>query len=550
MKRFNKILFFFFGVFFLAGCVSTQEKQRYDAQATTELRVAATPKATPQRNITNFSQALKCMDTLFYRYDISDILVGAQDIPDQTEVVIAGTKDMLISALSSMSIKSGAIRFVALGQDLEDITRFHSLHKQRRFSSPDFFIRGAITQVDQGVLEKQSGAGLAAARYFSVEGTKDRLASIVGLDMSMGLVSNLQILPGTTSSNSIAVVRKGKGLDATGTIKKLGLLFFVDFTHSEGLHHAVRTLVELGAIEILGKLTQVPYWECLDLKTTNTYVQAQIEDWYNALDGESLTKFTQAKLKATGYYSGAIDGIDSEQLHRAVALYKSKNNLNANGELDYLLYYNLIADNTPISPDYLSTLSNRSSQNNPNTQSKRNDYKNKQKKVPSKIETAPTALTGPSVTPLDFTLTTSRGDQPVYRSGESAELKLNTSVDAHIYCFYKPADGSIMKIFPNRFRPDSKVIQKKAFVIPGDTQFEIRLDDKGEFEKILCMASYNDIEKNLPFELREKNLQPVSIKRLQTTFKRQVTSLEDIYQIYKNASDIVPLKKTITMEIQ
>ena len=550
MINYKTIILFSFSMFFLAGCVSTQEKQRYDAQATTELRIAATPKATPQRNITNFSQALKCMDTLFDRYNISDILIGAQDIPDQTEVVIAGTKDMLISALSSMSIKSGAIRFVALGQDLEDITRFHSLHKQRRFSSPDFFIRGAITQVDQGVLEKQSGAGLAAARYFSVEGTKDRLASIIGLDMSMGLVSNLQILPGTTSSNSIAVVRKGKGLDATGTIKKLGLLFFVDFTHSEGLHHAVRTLVELGAIEILGKLTQVPYWECLDLKTTNSYVQAQIEDWYNALDSESLTKFTQAKLKAMGYYDGVIDGIDSERLHRAVALYKSRNNLNANGELDYLLYYNLVADKTPISASYLSQPDIETAQYTGDDYTPMENNAKVKTKSKKKFESIPASLTGPSVVPLDFTITTVRGDRPVYRSGESAQLKLNTSVDAHIYCFYKPADGSIVKIFPNRFSPDSKIKEKQAFVIPADRRFEIKLDNKGTFEKVLCMASYNDIEKNLPFELREKNLQPVSTIRLQKTFRRQVASLDDIYQIYKNASDVVPLKKTITMEIQ
>ena len=526
----------------VTGCASTEKKQRYDANATTEVRIAATPKATPQRTITNFSDALKCMDDLFYRYNISDLVIGSQDIPDQTEVVIAGTKDMLISALSSMSIKSGAVKFVALGQDLEDITRFHSLHTRRQFTAPDFFIRGAITQVDQGVLEKQIGAGLAAARYFSVEGSKDRIASIVALDMSMGLVSNLQILPGATSSNSVAVVRKGKGLDATGTIKKLGLIFFVDFTHSEGLHHAVRTLVDLGAIELLGKLTQVPYWECLGVDSTNTFVQDQIQDWYNSLDNEGLTKFVQAKLHSLGSYQGEVDGIDSNELHNAVALYKSKNNLNANGDMDYLLYRNLITDTTPIDAAYLPLLSKT-------TQISTGGGR-REEKTTTKVIQQNTTLDTPSVTPLELSLTTDRGDRPVFRAGESTQLKLNTTIDAHVYCYYQPQDGGIVKIFPNRFSPLSKVAAKNDFSIPRDDQFEIRFDTRGTFEKVLCMASYGDIEKNLPFELREKNLQPISIERLQKTYKRQVASLNDIYQIYKNAADTVPLKKSITIEIQ
>lgn len=64
------------------------------------------------------------------------------------------------------------------------------------------------------------------------------------------------------------------------------------------------------------------------------------------------------------------------------------------------------------------------------------------------------------------------------------------------------------------------------------------------------MASYKDIERNLLFELREKNLQPVSLKRLKQTYRRQVTSLDDVYQIYKSATDIVPLKESIVVEVQ
>jgi len=274
----------------VSGCAMPPKPTPLDERATNEVRVSATPKARPQRAITNFSEALRCMDDLFARYEVTGIVVAAQDIPDQTEVVKAGSKDMLITAISNMSAKSGAVRFVALGQDLPDIATYYNLHESKNLKVPDFFIRGAVTQVDKGVINKQKAGGLRAEGYFSAEASKDRIASIVSLDMNMGLVSNLQIIPGVSSSNSIAVVRKGQGFDLGGTIRKLGAIFRVDFTESEGLHHAVRTLIELGAIEIMGKLTQIPYWECLDVESTNPLVQAEVRDWFVSMDANRYRK--------------------------------------------------------------------------------------------------------------------------------------------------------------------------------------------------------------------------------------------------------------------
>ena len=222
----------------LAGCASQAVKQTEAERATDELRTTATPKALPRRTMTNFSESLSCMDDLFLRYNVSNMLIAAQDLPDQTTAVVAGSKDMLITALSRMSKKSNAFRFVALGSDLQDIERFHTQHANRQYQVPDFFIRGAITQADQSVVEKQMSGGLAVTQRFSFEGSKDRIASIIGLDMNAGAISSLQILPGISSSNSIAVARQGKGLDATGTVRKLGAIFNFTYTKNEGLHHA------------------------------------------------------------------------------------------------------------------------------------------------------------------------------------------------------------------------------------------------------------------------------------------------------------------------
>ena len=61
-------------------------------------------------------------------------------------------------------------------------------------------------------------------------------------------------------------------------IGKAGLTFSVALDRSEGFHQAVRELVDLSTIEVLGKLMRVPYWECLSIEPTNPHFQAQARD--------------------------------------------------------------------------------------------------------------------------------------------------------------------------------------------------------------------------------------------------------------------------------
>nr|MBX2836285.1 DUF4384 domain-containing protein [Gammaproteobacteria bacterium] len=500
-------------------------------------------KSEPRSAITNFSKALSCMDDLFVRYNISGLLVGAQDIPDATSAVSAGAKDMLITAFSKMSLKSNAIRFVALGADLSDITVFHDLHANKSFQSPDFFIRGGVTQADQGVVEKQTSGGIALADAFSLEGSKDRVASIISLDMNIGIVSSLQILPGISSSNSIAVARRGKGLDATAQVKKLGAIFNFNYSQNEGLHHALRTLIELGVIELMGKLTQVPYWECLDVETTNTLVQTEIREWYGALSDEEIRIFVQAKLRSKGMYDGEVDGKDSPSIRTAIALYKAEQALTADSKLDYLLYYNLLADKTPIEEDFVPLLVREyvvPTYEGPEKES------HTTKIVPQTLGLPDTALT-----PLDFTLAMDRGAKSLYTAGESGQLIISPTVDAHLVCFYEPTPGEILKIFPNDFQANSLVRADSTLTIPATDDFLIQFENPDAIEKFLCLASYDEeVNRNTIAELRVKNLQPIDLARVGQIYQREITGLADIEAIYRSTMSTVPLSKTIRVRVQ
>lgn len=531
------------GIPFLSvGCASKQVKQLETARATDELRTTATPKAAPQRAITNFSHALSCMDDMFVRYNISNLLLGAQDLPDSTEAVVAGAKDMLITALSKMSLKSKAVRFVALGSDLEDITRFHEFHANKNFQSPDFFIRGGVVQADQSVVEKQVSGGLAVADRFSLEGSKDRIASIIALDMNVGVVSSLQIIPGISSSNSIAVARTGSGIDATGQVEKLGAIFNFSYTENEGLHHALRSLIELGTIELMGKLTQVPYWECLDIETTNSFVQIQIREWFEALTEEELRVFVQAKLRSMELYNGEVDGQDYATLRTAIAQYKKRQSLIADSKLDYMLYYKLLADKTPIDEDFMPLMVREYVDDS--FEGPEDDY-------PKTVTVAQTVdLPDTAVTPLDFTMAMDRGVQAIYNAGESGKIVISPSIDAHMACFYEPEPGQIVKVFPNDFQPDGFVTANTTVTVPATDDFSIRFEKGDAYEKFLCLGSYADLNGNITEELRVKNLQPLDLPHLGKLYQREITTLADISTIYRSSMTTVPLSKTIAVRVE
>ena len=517
----------------LAGCSTVPHKA--EIETTSSARVAATPNSAPHRTITNFTESLRCMDAKLAKYEVSNLLLGTQEVNDPTSEV-AGTKDMLLTALSTMSRRSKAFSVVTMSSDLGDITAFHTYHATKKFQAPDFFIRLSAPQIDKGVQVNQKGGGLRIKGVASAEHSRDRIASILSLDMNLGLVRNLQLLPGIYSSNSIAVIRKGQSTDVSGEIRKMGALFSVTSDSSEGFHHSVRTLIELGAIELVGRLTQIPYWECLDISATNPSVQAQIQDWYDGLNQNELRMFVQSKLYALDYYKGAVDGKDSEKLKKAILSYKVAEGSVASHRMDYMLYYKLMIDPTPVAIQHLPLLKRNQNNAEMNANQTHDDFGNA---VRIKVEQH-TQLESTGVPALDFIFVSDKGSEPVvYKSGDIVNLSVTPSMDAHVYCYYQQGDGQIYKIFPNRFRPNSLIAANTTLLVPGSDKFTIQADRTGYAENVMCMASYTDIEKELPFPLREKDLQPLP-----------VGDLGQIFALYKNSADVTPLRKSIRIEVQ
>ena len=512
MSRLSVTLITGFLLSALAGCALPPPERTYVDQQ---------PKTAPVRNITSFTPALQCMDQLLQATGKNNFMITSAGIPDATGQMQAGTKEMLISTIAKMSTKSDAFTFVDFDLDKRDVLAAQQLIGiQPGFEVPRYYIRGAITQVDKGIVADRVGGGIgfslgggssSGSSSGSTTNTSDRKGtlgyssdigtSVITIDLNMGDLVTRKIIPGVSTSNSIVVTRKGTGFDADAQIEKFGIAFEFSMDRSEGSHQALRTLVELSLIEVLGKFAGVPYWSCLQIKQTDPGTLVTARDQYEQLgpggdagDGP-LLQAVVAGLVAGGYLesAGSIQSASDPRLKQAVSKYQADNDLVATGRLSFELYYNM-SNKGLIQPGG---------------------------SVAGGVKPAPKpAAAGGSI---NVHVSTSRGTTPTYRVGEHLDLNAQVSDDGYLYCYYGDETGKIARIYPNRYAPDPYLSAGQRVSIPSrDAQFSIEFTDPGTRQEVLCLASKQELGVKLPASFKVADLEPVG-----------VSSFEEVVQAFQ-----------------
>src|SRR5262249_56959424 len=158
------------------------------------------PGNAPQRNVTDFSNALRCMDDTLVAFGTRDIVIVVEELQDQTRRLGAGTRDMMVSAFSEMPRRSRAIRLVTFGQDNQNVVfLLQQLEKRTPFGVlPQYDIRGSVTQFDEAVLKSDLNAG-ANLGIFNTQVARGAQFNVIGFDASVISVPDLTLVPGVSS---------------------------------------------------------------------------------------------------------------------------------------------------------------------------------------------------------------------------------------------------------------------------------------------------------------------------------------------------------------
>jgi hypothetical protein len=354
IKRMGKYLVFG-GVFLLLiGCSAARAPHVPD-----QLRVQY-PANLPTPVVTNFNESLSCMDDLMLINKVSPIYLVSEGIGNYTSdrSISAGGLDMLITTLSRMSIRSKAVLFVAYGVESQSLLNLQGAHPDsKNFYVPDYFIRGGVTQHNKSMWSGQEGDGLSVSvdtgslvnhgSFFSILGSEDYGGSnsngasygSVTLDMSAGFISTLQMIPGVSSANTLAIKANSSNSHSVDlTLGDVGYSYEMSNNYNRDFNQVYRSLVQVGLIEIIGKIQGIPYWRCLanagtveakDIELREQFIKLQVSDV------KSLVRFVQSALSDLLYYTGEINGILDTATRESLSRYQHHMGLLASGTLGY-----------------------------------------------------------------------------------------------------------------------------------------------------------------------------------------------------------------------
>jgi Domain of unknown function (DUF4384)/Putative peptidoglycan binding domain len=505
----------------MAGC-STLEVQKQTVKETAAARLG--PESAPQRSITGFAPALRCMDNLMIDYGVRDLSMLVEDILDQTKKVNVGTRDMLISAVSDMTRRSRSVRLVAFGKDATNAISFlQSAQRQSAYEViPQYDIKGSVSQFDENVIRNQKDMGIGFQPFINLGISRDAASSVMGLDLSVLTTDDLSILPGVTSRNSVVILKSGKGLDGDAAYHKFGVSYSMNLSKSEGNAQALRGLVELAVVELMGKLTKTPYWRCLNGDpASNPDIRQELSDWYfgMAANPMELIGYFQNQLRQRGYYQGPVDGKFNPAIDEAIAAYRVAVGLSNEAVLDEALFNAYLAADHAKTPRPVKAAVYTAPEAAPGAAAAVATAAPAQPAAAlpaAPAAAAPVAAAAPSAVatrPLALSLSTAN-NQTRFASGESITLTVRPTQDAHVYCYLQDETAKITRFFPNRFSKDSFVSAARPLTLPGTPRFEITMNNKGVKEEVACFATPRDVMAQLPATVVGVDLEPLAVSSM------------------------------------
>ncbi len=311
------------------------------------------PPLKPKAKITNFTKALKDLGLMTEIYATGGLKIQSNPIGDNTGSsgatggeIPRDITEMIKSALNSIG---GGIIYIPydpafIGNQMN--TGYSDFQNKL---VPEVVITGGITEFDRGLNTVGDGTSLGAsvdivsapkieqaglgssvnANYDNIE--KSGLSRIT-LDFNLIDFNTMAGIPQMNTINTIEVnkVMKDKSLG----INILGVSFGSkgSVKRVQGRHHAIRTLVEISMIQMVGKYLGLPYWRLLGKDALkDEIVEKNFIRSYYQWNTQSKIAVIQEWLYIHGYdlyVNGVLDEKTSSALNHFIP--SSNGQINAN----------------------------------------------------------------------------------------------------------------------------------------------------------------------------------------------------------------------------
>jgi hypothetical protein len=496
-----------------------------------QVRALANPAERAQRSITNFTPALRCMDDKLFDAGVRDVTLMMEEMRDATQRVPVATRDMMTSAFSEMTRRSRAVRLSLFGSDQNNLAQ--ALQQTRRGNPfgvlPDYALRGSVSQFDEEVQRETRGLNLTMPLFGARVGSEARF-SMLGFDAALVRTESFTLVPGVSSRNSTVIVRRdASASDAEARLRSGSAVFAFTAARSEGTAQAARNMVELAAIELVGKLTRLPYWQCLGTRDDDAEVTREVEDWFHALDDDERISFVKERLRERRWYDGALDARrDHEPFLLALGGYRVALGLSARGPLDLEFFRRFVMRTVPMGPlaaprpRAAATVGGASAGS-----------------ASGAIGTAPpspasTALSAPAARQAAAAASTPSlagaaagaastlvaAKEPISLqlkpAAQGVSLEVSATEAGYVYCYAQdPLTLAVRRIYPNRFVRDPRIERGATLALPGRARYML-----AQSMDYACLHAKREVYGDLPGVLRWGDFDEVKLQSFEAIRER------------------------------
>jgi len=337
---------------FLSSCTGLTEK---------EIAEIKQPVRVTER-VSDYSEALDKFSALLKVYGEPDepLFLLGKSIVNKTA---CGSLPMDVTQMMATAVNKigGNIRYISYNPTYTEIERAHLGFPANRVV-PTLVFDGAITECDENIdtINKEINA-TAVGSYKSNEGevggsySKTFNLSRLALDMHLMEYSTGMPLPRIQSSLAVNIKNARGGYQFA--IQVVGSGFGLNNTHkiTQGKHDAIRALVNLSVLQVLGKYLMVPYWRCLPGAPPDKEVIRALENNFSRAEPAQAIAAIQFNLQKYGKYV-QITGVMDTATRNAVADIVARSNGRAPSVIGPALYSYLYL-NQPVNswePDFIS----------------------------------------------------------------------------------------------------------------------------------------------------------------------------------------------------
>ena len=277
-------------LFSLSGC-------SYMKHIDPHLVASEIPSEPPAPKITEFDQALRDLGKMTQIYDTYSIAIQSIVVGDETGIAIAreaeGEIPQRISEMTNSALNAVGGKVVFIPYIPNYINSMHTIGYPSAGKKilPNVILSGGITEFDRGLETRGKNTDMGfstksisgAPTWFdsqtiSLDSSLAEKSSVATITLDSNLLDFQTVsgIPGIQAVNTIKVYKTnsekelsfslfGPSFGLKGTIQKV-----------QGRHAAVRLLVQLNTIEVIGKLYNLPYWRLLQNFAANDLIVAEL----------------------------------------------------------------------------------------------------------------------------------------------------------------------------------------------------------------------------------------------------------------------------------